>query len=478
MENAEKANEAWGAIASSLRGIRDDMGAAFGPNVVHGVEAIQDFLDDKENIEAFKTGLGTISDAFAKAFENTKRDIEDIKAIYNWIKSLGGPGLPQGLVDSLSGKTRAPNLRPRAEGSPLGPLSPTSPSDVDKTIRKPVTDGVVEGLKQFFDSKNINPKSGYKPISFDPDGGSGFGGGGSRGGGYFGSKEFPAVGGDGDGAGGGGPTGVNPALGGSMPKSVGGGSPALPSGSKAENAQRIYDELRRLGHTHEQASGALGHVQAESGFNPKATGDAGTAHGFFQHRGSRWASAMRDAAKAGTTPFSPEAAARHFDRELRNEESRAGRQYFNSKSTQDAVTALNSYERFAGWQRGHSGRYSAANRFSRTMKPSAPPAVAGNAPPSVSGSGGEPTFQERWDDRVRRIDKPAAGPQSNLDLLDNAKRSGLGGPNGGGLNGTASLTIDLNGFPRGTRTATSHEGLFKEVTLNRGRPMSSASEVA
>jgi hypothetical protein len=48
----------------------------------------------------------------------------------------------------------------------------------------------------------------------------------------------------------------------------------------------------------------------------------------------------------------------------------------------------------------------------------------------------------------------------------------------GSLNGSASLTIDLNGFPRGTRTATAHEGLFKQVTLNRGRPMSSASEVS
>jgi hypothetical protein len=36
------------------------------------------------------------------------------------------------------------------------------------------------------------------------------------------------------------------------------------------------------------------------------------------------------------------------------------------------------------------------------------------------------------------------------------------------LNGSASLTIDLNGFPRGTRTASSHEGLFEQVTLNRG----------
>ena len=30
--------------------------------------------------------------------------------------------------------------------------------------------------------------------------------------------------------------------------------------------------------------------------------------------------------------------------------------------------------------------------------------------------------------------------------------------------------IDVNGFPRGTKTAFKEGGLFKEVTLNRGRP--------
>ena len=40
------------------------------------------------------------------------------------------------------------------------------------------------------------------------------------------------------------------------------------------------------------------------------------------------------------------------------------------------------------------------------------------------------------------------------------------------------LSIDFSGMPRGVRTAYKGDGLFKEVTLNRGRPMSSASEVS
>jgi hypothetical protein len=49
---------------------------------------------------------------------------------------------------------------------------------------------------------------------------------------------------------------------------------------------------------------------------------------------------------------------------------------------------------------------------------------------------------------------------------------------GGGLGTNHNLTIDLNGFPRGTKTALKTEGLFKQVTLNRGRPMATASETS
>jgi hypothetical protein len=42
--------------------------------------------------------------------------------------------------------------------------------------------------------------------------------------------------------------------------------------------------------------------------------------------------------------------------------------------------------------------------------------------------------------------------------------------------GKASLLIDFRKMPKGVRTASTHEGLFKEVRLNRGRPMGMASE--
>ena len=55
----------------------------------------------------------------------------------------------------------------------------------------------------------------------------------------------------------------------------------------------------------------------------------------------------------------------------------------------------------------------------------------------------------------------------HVNLLQTAQNAGvLGGPQK--VSGEASLRIDLNGFPRGTRTATKMSGLFKEIKLDRG----------
>jgi hypothetical protein len=44
------------------------------------------------------------------------------------------------------------------------------------------------------------------------------------------------------------------------------------------------------------------------------------------------------------------------------------------------------------------------------------------------------------------------------------------------LSGSATVDINLSGFPRGTRAVAQAEGLFREVKLNRGRPMATASQ--
>jgi hypothetical protein len=56
-----------------------------------------------------------------------------------------------------------------------------------------------------------------------------------------------------------------------------------------------------------------------------------------------------------------------------------------------------------------------------------------------------------------------------LDLLGNARKVGvLGTTAEHKVTGAASLKIDLNGFPRGTKTQTDMTVFFKEMQLNRG----------
>ena len=70
----------------------------------------------------------------------------------------------------------------------------------------------------------------------------------------------------------------------------------------------------------------------------------------------------------------------------------------------------------------------------------------------------------------------AAAPVPYLDLLQTSRRTGFGGAAPQKVEGNASLNIDLNGFPKGTRAKTEFGGLFKDVQINRGRSMPMASE--
>jgi len=241
------------------------------------------------------------------------------------------------------------------------------------------------------------------------------------------------------------------------------GGARLPSGKHGENAQRIYDELRRLGHSHEQASAALGHVQAESGFNPNATGDGGTAHGFFQHRKDRWALANKLAAQEGTTPFSPEAAARHFDYELKHGERKAGARYFGADNVRDAVTALNGYERFAGWQRGQAGRYSAADKFSRSMRPSEGGETAGG--PAGWRKSGKPFLP--WP-----VDAPGVPYVDDTMRINRALMAQVNK-----VEGSASIRVDVNA-PKGTHVDAGADGMFKNVQVQRSTQMGVASDTS
>ena len=77
----------------------------------------------------------------------------------------------------------------------------------------------------------------------------------------------------------GGPTG-------SQAPAATGGAPQLGSGSRAEQAVRYFESQ---GWSHAQAAGIAANLQTESGFNPGAVGDGGSAYGIGQWHPDRQA---------------------------------------------------------------------------------------------------------------------------------------------------------------------------------------------
>lgn len=70
--------------------------------------------------------------------------------------------------------------------------------------------------------------------------------------------------------------------------------------------------------------------------------------------------------------------------------------------------------------------------------------------------------------RMRFLRSLKVQDRSEGGLLGNAQKAGLLSGSQQPVKGDASLRIDLNGFPKGTRTNMQASGMFKQVALNRG----------
>jgi hypothetical protein len=87
---------------------------------------------------------------------------------------------------------------------------------------------------------------------------------------------------------------------------------------------------------------------------------------------------------------------------------------------------------------------------------------------------GESFFSPGWAEPVFR-DRYSA--MRNNDLLTAAKGGGVfGGGAAQKVTGDASLSIDLNGFPKGTKTDLTYGGLFISYNLSRGRQMEASEQ--
>lgn len=173
--------------------------------------------------------------------------------------------------------------------------------------------------------------------------------------------------------------------------------------------------LQKRGYGEPQAAAMVGHGVQESGLNPTARGDNGTAFGAFQWRGSRLAGLYDFAKSTGQDPNSLDTQLGYMDRELHTTEKGAGDALFGASDLRGAVRAGMNYERPAGWttanpEAGHgwANRYGEASRLMGVTPdagmPTSAPVAAAMQPAAMPAAptGLATAFVEPMDDEFAR----------------------------------------------------------------------------
>lgn len=92
--------------------------------------------------------------------------------------------------------------------------------------------------------------------------------------------------------------------------------------------------------------------------------------------------------------------------------------------------------------------------------------------PGGTGLRGGRAAYDRWRAMVEAQIKSAQPQLTERSLLEHAARTGFAGAHK--VEGDAHLKVDLNGFPKGTRTDLTYGGLFTRYTLSKGQQMQEA----
>jgi len=212
---------------------------------------------------------------------------------------------------------------------------------------------------------------------------------------------------------------------GSAPRGIGVGPK---EGNEAAAAARNY-LVEKHGLKPFQAAAIAGHGMQESGFNLKAVGDNGTAHGAFQHRGARLVNGKRFAARSGRSWDTLEAQLDFVMHELKTSESYAGKALFGSTNLDEAVSAFMHFERPQGYSRANpQAGHGYANRlaYAKGVSGVAIDDAARDGPISVTPIG-EPvpvsqaapgTFRPTGSATIRGRAYDVAGTRTYLQQLD------------------------------------------------------------
>lgn len=150
-------------------------------------------------------------------------------------------------------------------------------------------------------------------------------------------------------------------------------------------AEYARDWLVKKGYTPHAAAAMAGHGVQESGLNPTARGDNGTAFGAFQWRGDRLAGLYSFARAAGQDPNSLDTQLGYLDRELNTTERRAGDALRASTDVRGATRAGMMFERPAGYTPGNpEAGHGWANRFGEASRLAGTPAMPSGAPTTAT----------------------------------------------------------------------------------------------
>lgn len=436
-EVAKQAKESWDELLSTMRGVRDVLSGEFGGGFAEGLHSINDFVKD-ELVPAIKREVSDI-----------KNMVEDLRGLWKLIKE--GPGDKSSWWNRpLMGGTKD-DLIP-TPGDAKKSMQDVFGAFTDKKVQENVKEGTRKGLEEFYNSlKSANGT--YVPMAYHPSDSVGGGSGTPK----FGNKDFPNLGDSVDSI-------RRNMKGVGLPPSGSGPAPSGLTGNKRETARVMADEFKRAGMSDNAIAGIMANVQDESRFNPTLRhpdqprwgGEAHYAHGLYQEGGAEW---NRYAAWLGKNyPGSdwrdPRLQTRFMAENLKQNYPKTWEKLQHQNRFQAGATFVDEYLKPA-----------AAYRSARMRK-----YLQGGVGTLEDYVGHAEAHGARLRDFVNRGKRSP----SDAELL----RRGMKATDAGSLDGNAKLTIDLNGFPRGTRTTQKADGIFKDVTLNRGRPMVTASEIS
>lgn len=183
LQNAAASKAAWDDIGSAVRGIRDDMGAAFGPSVVAGIRQLQTFLENKKNLDAFAERMGNA----ATSVGDIVRGYQNLEIILNH-DVFGKKSLKDEIDDNPNAKARTFKQR----FAPFDGQDTPDTRSLGDALKSSTESGVFDGLTRWYNGLSGSPEAkafagGYTPMAYHPSGG----GGGK--GAAFGSKDYPAL---------------------------------------------------------------------------------------------------------------------------------------------------------------------------------------------------------------------------------------------------------------------------------------------